>query len=458
VRRRLLASYLAVALLVLAALEVPLALAYARNERLDLTDKVERDAVALSTLVEDALEHGTRIPPEVRRVAASYDADTGGRVLVVNRRGRSLVDSAPTGSTDFSSRPEIAAALGGEIATGTRGSRTLGSDLLYVAVPVASSGVVHGAVRITYPMSAVNARIRRYWSILVLVAVAVLLAATALAYALARWVSKPLDDLEQAASAVGAGDLAARSPVEGPPEVRRLAVTFNETVSALDHLVRSQDQFVADASHQLRTPLAALRLRLENLERDVEAPGQAELDGALAEVERLSGLVDALLVLARADRATSSPEPIDVEQLVTERLASWEAFAEDAGVTLESRLEGRLHTSATPGRLEQVLDNLLANALDASPSGSTVAVRGLYVNGDVELHVVDEGPGMTAEEREKAVDRFWRGGSKGDGFGLGLAIVQRLVATDGGRLELRAGASGGLDAVVILARAEQADS
>jgi signal transduction histidine kinase len=444
VRRRLLASYLAVALLVLAALEVPLALAYARNERLDLTDKVERDAVALSTLVEDALEHGTRIPPEVRRVAASYDADTGGRVLVVNRRGRSLVDSAPTGSTDFSSRPEIAAALGGEIATGTRGSRTLGSDLLYVAVPVASSGVVHGAVRITYPMSAVNARIRRYWSILVLVAVAVLLAATALAYALARWVSKPLDDLEQAASAVGAGDLAARSPVEGPPEVRRL--------------VRSQDQFVADASHQLRTPLAALRLRLENLERDVEAPGQAELDGALAEVERLSGLVDALLVLARADRATSSPEPIDVEQLVTERLASWEAFAEDAGVTLESRLEGRLHTSATPGRLEQVLDNLLANALDASPSGSTVAVRGLYVNGDVELHVVDEGPGMTAEEREKAVDRFWRGGSKGDGFGLGLAIVQRLVATDGGRLELRAGASGGLDAVVILARAEQADS
>jgi signal transduction histidine kinase len=450
VRRRLLASYLVVALLVLAALEIPLGLAYARNERRDLMDKVERDAVALSTLVEDALERGTPVPPQVRAVAKRYDADTGGRVVVVDSSGRAVVDSAPTGSTDFSSRPEIATALGGEIATGTRGSRTLGSDLLYVAVPVASSGVVHGAVRITYPMSAVNSRIHRYWSILGLVALAVLLGATALAYALARWVSRPLDDLERAAIAVGGGDLSARSPVEGPPEVQRLAVTFNETVAALDHLLRSQDQFVADASHQLRTPLAALRLRLENLERDVGAPGRSELDGALAEVERLSGLVDALLVLARADRATSTPEAVNLETLVAERVSSWTAFAEDAGVELRTRLEPRLEVLATPGRLDQVLDNLLANALDASPRGATVVVGTRRLNGTVELHVTDEGPGMTPAERAQALDRFWRGG-KGSGFGLGLAIVDRLVRTDGGHVELREGPRGGLDAVVVLA-------
>ena len=309
---------------------------------------------------------------------------------------------------------------------------------------------MHGAVRITYPMSEVNARIQRYWSILVLVAIAVLLAATALAYALARWVSKPLDDLEHAAGAVGAGDLSARSPVEGPPEVRSLAVTFNETVGTLDHLVRSQDQFVADASHQLRTPLTALRLRLENLERDVVPAGQAELEGALLEVERLSGLVDALLVLARADRAASAREPVDLEELVAGRLSSWTALAEDAGVKLESRLEDPLRALVTPGHLEQVLDNLLANALDASPPGTTITVDGRRANGLVELHVTDEGSGMTTAEREQALDRFWRGAGGGDGFGLGLAIADRLVRTDGGRVDLREAPGGGLDAVVIL--------
>lgn len=454
-RRRLLASYLAVALLVLAALEIPLAVSYARNERQDLTDKVERDAVALSTLVEDDLERGAEVSAVARRVARDYDEDTGGRIIVVDDRGRAVVDTSPTGSTDFSTRPEIATALGGEIATGTRGSRTLGSDLLYVAVPVASGGGVHGAVRITYPMSAVDARIRRYWSILALIAAAVLLAATALAYALARWVSRPLDDLERAASAVGEGDLSARAHVEGPPEVRSLARTFNETVATLDHLVRSQDRFVADASHQLRTPLAALRLRLENLERDVDPSGRSELEGALTEVERLAGLVDALLVLARADRATSAPEPIDVPALVAERLASWAALAGDAEIALDARVDDALQALATPGRLEQVLDNLLANALDASPSGGTVRVEGRRANGAVELHVADEGPGLTPSAREQAVDRFWRSERGGEGFGLGLAIVDRLVRTDGGRLELRDAPSGGLDAVVILRATDQ---
>lgn len=456
-RRRLLVSYLALTVLVLALLEIPLAVSFAENERRELTDKVERDTVALATLVEDPLEHGTPVPAEVRRVATDYDAETGGRVLVVDVEGRVVVDSAPTQSRDFSSRSEIAKALGGEIATGTRSSRTLGTDLLYVAVPVASSGVVHGAVRVTYPMSAVQGRIHRYWSILALIAAVVLAVAVVIAIVLARWVVRPLDRLERAADEIAAGDLEARAPVEGPPEVRRLAETFNAMISKIDVLVRSQDEFVADASHQLRTPLAALRLRLENLERDVTGARRQELEGALGEVERLAALVDALLALARADRAAASPRPVDVAAIVQERLAAWSAYADEQVVRLESPLEPGLSALVTPGRLEQVLDNLLANALEHSPPGTGVSVSARQHGSHVELRVADEGPGMDAAMRGRAFDRFWRAERTGQGFGLGLAIVERLVIADGGRVELRDSETGGLEAVVVLRRADELD-
>ncbi|MCZ7589907.1 MAG: ATP-binding protein [Gaiella sp.] len=453
-RRRLLWSYLAVAVLVLGLLAIPLAISYADNEREDLTHKVERDAIALSTLVEDALESGTTVPARVAGVARSYTSDTGGRVLVVDRLGRVVVDSDPTGSRDFSTRPEVARALAGEVASGTRHSSTLGVDLLYVAVPVASGGVVHGAVRISYPTSAVESRIHRYWMLLAIIAAAVLGAAALVATVLSRWMTRPLARLEEAAEAIAAGDLMARASVEGPPEVRRLAETFNAMTAELDQLVRSQDAFVADASHQLRTPLAALRLRLENLDRDVADAGKDELEGALAEVERFSTLVDGLLALARADRARKAPERVAVARVVDERLAAWNALAEERGVTLRHDVDAGAVALATPGRLEQVLDNLFANALDVSCAGTEITVSAIPSDGWVELHVADEGPGMSADERGRAFDRFWRApGREGQGSGLGLAIVRRLAAADGGSVELREARSGGLDAVVRLPRA-----
>jgi signal transduction histidine kinase len=451
VKRRLLAGYLGVAVLVLVLLEVPLAISYARAERQALTDKVERDAVALSSLVEDSLERGAPVPARVRRIARDYGADTGARVLVVDDHGRRLVDSAPTATSDFSSRPEIVSALGGDIAAGTRSSRTLDTDLLYVAVPVASSGIVHGVVRISYSTSAVDARIHRYWTVLAIIAAVVLTVAAMVAAALARWVTRPLDRLEQAADSVGGGDLSARAPLEGPPEVRRLAETFNSMAAELQVLLGSQDAFVADASHQLRTPLAALRLRLENLEPDITGPGKEDLSGGLREVERLSALVDGLLTLARADRALSAPSPIPLGPLVEERAEAWSALAAENDVGLRLELESDVAALATPGRVEQVLDNLLANAIDASPSGATILIATRTANGWAELHVRDEGPGLSETERSRAFDRFWQAHERRDGFGLGLAIVQRLTAADGGDVQLRAG-SPGLDAVVRLHR------
>ena len=238
---------------------------------------------------------------------------------------------------------------------------------------------------------------------------------------------------------------------EGPPEVRVLAKTFNDTVAKLDELIRSREAFVADASHQLRTPLAALRLRLENLEQDVAVGARGDLDAALAEVSRLSHLVDGLLALARTDSTTATPEAIELGRVVDERLAAWSALAAEQAVELVGSVEPELAVYATPGHIEQVLDNLLANALEVSPAGSTVAVSAGRSRDLIELHVVDQGPGMSDEQRSQAFDRFWRAGGTGRrGSGLGLAIVERLVVSDGGRVGLQPAEGGGLDAVVRL--------
>jgi signal transduction histidine kinase len=452
--RRFLATYVALALVVLAALEIPLGIRYARSERRDLAGRIERDALTMATFAEDPLEAGrTRAPPALAQVARMYQARPGGRVVVVDASGLSILDTSPPapGRRSFASRPEFAAALRGSIVSGSRHSQTLHANLLYVAVPVASGGRVRGAVRITYPTSSLDARVLRYWGLLAAIGGVVLAVAMLVGLRFARALTRPLSALEQAAAAVGAGDLAARAPAAaGPPEVRALSREFNATVGRLEALLRSQEAFVADASHQLRTPLAALRLRLENLERDVPATASEGLEAALAEVERLSRLVDGLLALARADAAPSAPEPIDVAAVVRDRLEVWETPAGERQVELSLTAAGAGQALATPGSLEQVLDNLLANALAAAPEATAVSVEAAADGGWVELHVRDQGPGMTAEQRLRAFDRFWRGGGRAGGTGLGLAIVHRLVRADGGTVELAEAAGGGLDAIVRL--------
>ena len=432
---RLLAGYLTLTVVVLVALEVPLAIVETRTERQDLTAKVERDAYAAASLAEDVLQNGAGSSPQLQGIAAAYATRTGGRLVIVDRRGRSVADSRPTvpGERAFATRPEIAAALRGATVSGIRRSETLHTRLLYVAVPVASNGSVHGAVRITYPTSTLDRRVARYRYVLVAVGLVVLGAAVAVGVLLARSIARPLLQLEGVAARVGAGELTARADEDaGPPEVRRLAAELNRTTARLDSLLASQAQFVADASHELRTPLTALRLRLETDDRD----------GASQEVTRLARLVDELLALARADAAETPAEDVPLGEVAARRVEQWQPLAAERGIGLG--LEGRGGVvRAAPGRIEQVLDNLLANALDASPSGSTVRV---LLDG-AEMHVVDEGPGLTEEQRARAFDRFWRAG-RGEGSGLGLAIAKRLVELDGGEIALRGAASGGIDASV----------
>lgn len=466
--RRLVLSYLCLTLAILAALEIPLAINYRDRLKAELISGLTRDAFAMASLSEDTVEGKTGRSIDLQAMAESYAARTGARVVVVDRSGAVRADTDP-GSTDtnYANRPEIAAALGGSVASGQRHSATLGTDLVYVAVPIAS-GEVYGALRISYATEQIDERVLRYWLTLAGVSIIALAAAGAIGVLFARWVARPLETVREGAERVGGGELSARVPDDsGPPEVRSLAASFNSMASRLDQLVESQEAFVADASHQLRTPLTALRLRLENLEDELAAgsldeagrrAATADVGAALAETLRLSRLVDGLLTLARADRAdpTATAGPLPLAGIFAERLDAWSPLADERGVTLVADADG-IVARATPDRLAQALDNLVANALEVAPGGSTI--RLLARNGDteqVEIHVVDQGPGLTPEQRARAFDRFWRGTTtRGElgGSGLGLAIVERLVAADGGTAELRAADTGGIDAVLTLPRA-----
>ena len=433
--KRLLASYLALTAGVLLALEIPLALIDARTQRQDLENAVQRDAFVVASLAEDRLQSGGA-SAGLNAVVLKYRRETGGRVVVVDRRGRSIADSQPSfpGERNFASRPEIAAALTGKTVSGLRFSRTLGHHLLYVAVPVASAGTVYGAVRITYPTSALDARVNRDRVTLLVVALLVLAWAAAVGLVLAHSISGPLRRVEETAVRVGAGDLAAVAPEDaGPPEVRRLAAELNRTTTKLAALIASQEQFVADASHQLRTPLTALRLRIE----------AGDDEAALEEVARLGSLVDELLALARADASAEAAAPLDLADLARTRVAAWEPLASERELRLAVEAHEPGTVNAGSARVEQIVDNLLANALEVSRAGSAIIVR---VNG-TELHVADEGPGLTRDQRERAFDRFWRAG-RGPGSGLGLPIARRLAELDGGALELREADTGGIDAVL----------
>jgi signal transduction histidine kinase len=450
--RRLLITYMTITALALAAVVVPLGLTFADRERSRLESDIEHDAQAVASLVEDALEAGTE--PAIDGVLVDY-ADTGGRVVVVDTSGVSVADSDHIDGPrrDFSTRPEIAGALAGHRRAGTRPSETLGTDLMYVAIPVASGGVVHGAVRVTYPTSALDARVASMWGRLAALSLVVLAVVALVGMVLARSVTRPVRRLELAADRLAVGDLSARvAAIEGPPEIRALADTFNLTATRLSQLVESQRRFVADASHQLRTPLTALRLRLETLEPDVEPASRPKLEAALAEADRLARLVEGLLTLARSDSASLEVGIVDLATVAAERVGSWETVAHDRGVDVVVEGAGPTAVWAPAGALDQVLDNLLANALDAAPPGTAVTVR---IAGDgpwVVLHVVDEGPGMSPEMREHAFERFWRPpGATGQGFGLGLAIVEQLTQACGGEVRLGPGPGGrGLDVAVRL--------
>jgi signal transduction histidine kinase len=440
--RRLLLSYLIVTALVLVLLEVPLAVFYSQRERERIAADVEHDATVLATLYEDDLENGL---PLNSGSADQYRDRTGARVVVVDRDGITKVDTDQTTDRDFSTRPEIESALAGNTAAGTRSSETLGTDLLYVAVPVASGGIVHGALRVTLDTSDVDARIHRFWRSLAGIAAVVLAVVAVVGWGIARSVTRPIRQLNRDAARFASGDLTVSpEPITGPPEVRALADTMSTMARRLDELLRSQRTFIADASHQLRTPLTALRLRLDNIQSQLPARSTAELDAAIDETTRLAALVTSLLQLAHADEHPATGIA-DLARLTIDRVDTWSAVADANGVTLIADIPpGSVLVEADPAAIEQILDNLLDNALNASPSGSTITARITSHATTRDLTISDQGAGLSNEDKLLATQRFWRGNSTTSGSGLGLAIVDALAAASHATIHLADAPDGGL--------------
>ncbi len=447
------ASYLVLAAVVLLALEIPLGVQSARRDRGQLSGQAQRDAQALAVLAGEDLEHPT--VHDLGQLVSRYRSDAaGGEVAVVDREGKYAVRLDRERGIDADDAELVSSvhqALAGR--SGTAWRRDEGRPVVTASVPIGFDVPAQGAVVMSISADATDDQIETTWAELA-AAAALILGVTALVgFRLARSVTGPLARLEGTVGQLGHGNLSLRVTPEGPAEIRDLGEEFNQMASRLEELVGAQSRFVADASHQLRSPLTALRLRLENLEaNDGDGPESTDLAAAEREVLRLSHLVDGLLALNRAEGAPREREDIDLTAVVDERVAAWSPLASEGhlGLVVDRDATTAVFARLVPGDLEQILDNLLANAFDATPPGGTITVCVAAEHASVAVHVSDEGPGMSAEDRAHAFDRFWQGSDRQPGSsGLGLAIVRQLTDHNMGTIELRCGGQSGVDAVVI---------
>lgn len=451
-RATLLLALAYVLLLAMIAFGVPLAVSLRDRVDSEVKSQARSQADVVAASATELLEPGQRAG--LARLVRISAESVRGRVIVVDRRGRLLADSAGArAGRNYAARPEVRAALHGQSEQITRDSRTLGVEILATAVPVLDHGRPDGAVRVTQSVDAVNRAVRT--SILDLLALAgvVLLLGLAAGALIARQIAQPIRRLDRAARRVAEGDLDTAVAIEGSSEQRSLGRAFNEMTQRIERLLRSQQDFVADASHQLRTPLTGLRLRLENLaDREGGDQEAAELDASMREIDRLAQIVDELLILSRAGEHELPGERVELAAAVARAEARWREAAQELGVGLEAqRPDGVAPVWCAPADLDRAIDVLVENALRYSPRGATVSIAA--APGRVE--VLDEGPGLERGEEELVFERFHRGSAgrrEPSGTGLGLPIARELTRQWDGSVSLANRDGKGLCAVIEMPR------
>lgn len=463
-RKRLAISLVAVAAIILLVFSVPLAYFVSNVERDRLVTALERDAFILAGHAKETLNTTEgAILPSLQPYVSQYSDNDAPRVIVVNSDGLVVAtndDTIVLGSS-FANRPEVATALTGVPAVGERDSQTLGEPLVFVAVPVLLGDSVLGVVRLSHPQSHIDSAVRGRLTGIATAGVITLLAAAIISIPLALGIARPIERLTRRTEKLAEGDFSVRADDStGPAEIRELSRSFNSMAGRLGLLIEGQRQFASAVSHQLRTPLTALRLRLEQAQESLgsENPiAEEALEASRAETDRLQEMVEQLLALARIEGRASSVAKIDAVEIVKSRADIWQSLAGERGIEFVLDVPATADCVAIEGALEQIVDNYIDNALTVAPDGSEIVLRVTHIGKKTTVDVCDAGPGLTQQELSLAFERFWRGRhtENAPGTGLGLAIVKQLAVASGGdaMLLLRDDDQTGVIARVVLASA-----
>jgi signal transduction histidine kinase len=457
VRRRLLLVLSAFAIGAVASFAIPLLQSTASGRTQEFVLVRTADLERFAALAQQATgpAGAEALAQEVRAHHVVY----GEGVVVVDRSGRPLVEAGLRADVP-AVVAAVDAALRNQPAARPEQLGPWSDEAILLARPVGTGTQAGGAVVLRAEPAAAAADIAASWTVVLLGALVAAVVCAALALMVARWVLRPVRELATGVGQVAAGHPGAHvSPRAGPTELRELAAAFNRMSDAVATSAEQQRRLVADTSHQLRNPLAALRLRVDTLDPHVADAGRRTYRSTVAEVDRLESLLDGLLDLATAEsRATdlaAGAGPADRTELtavVAERLDAWRPAARRAGVRLAGAVDAEpVEVACSASELGQVLDVLLDNAVKYAGRATTVEVGHHNGDGRVRLEVRDDGPGLPPDDVRRATQRFWRApGATARGTGLGLPIAERLVTARGGVLHVSSPPGAGLVVTIDL--------
>ncbi|OFX30893.1 MAG: hypothetical protein A2Z07_06530 [Armatimonadetes bacterium RBG_16_67_12] len=462
IRWRLLATYLVVILLALSFLGVHLT----RDSEARYLAQVETGLLAQARLIAAHVGQAVAAGDAARTRAELQGTQYPGNpsVIVVDRAERVLAlhtaDSSTPQSGSRLGREGIATALMGRESFGA--GRSDGVPVVYGAVPIRSGDRVVGAVYVALPLHELAAQFRHIrlvvgWTILV-----TLLWAAVVSFLLAQRIAGPIQEMRAATARIAAGELDQRVAVRTNDELGDMARSLNYMAAELERLDTMRREFVADASHELRTPVANLTVAVEALRAGLPGvPASDDATGSLLdaiehEVERLRVLVETLLDLSAIESGRVQLHVVltNLADVAGRVLQSFGLRAAQRGIALEQAGPGRAITVlADPDRMAQVVSNLIDNALKFTPNGGRVTVTVGERRGQATIFVDDTGPGIPAADLPHVFDRFFktdRSRSGQRGAGLGLAIAKRLMAIQGGEIAVENRPAGGTRFVVTL--------
>lgn len=459
-RRRLIALLSLLLGCVLAALSLPFARSIAAErqqamyvDRLQDTNQFAANAQQAATSVDQEALRG-----DVARYAELY----GSTAAVISRGGTTWAVAGRLAELDDRRVGErIRQARAGHQSAAPRTIWPWSTQPIVVAVPVVRADNVIAVAVTVSSTGRLRASLARDLGLLLAADLAALVLLVAVAARLATWVLRPVDVLDAAARRISTGALATRVvATTGPIELRRLAATFNGMAQAVELAMQRQEAFVADASHQLRNPLAALVLRLDALAMGLDDERREQLEPAREEATRLGAILDELLDLATAVHIAAQPDVIDVGDLIRARLDAWRPLADRRPVCLtgpaaDDAARGPVSALADPVLVASALDSILDNAVKFSPADGEVEVRLAEDDTTVRIDVIDGGPGIDEADLAHIGDRFWRGAAHQNipGCGLGLSIARAMLDATGGSLGFGTVTPHGLHVTLRLPRA-----